>query len=190
MQALDSLHLESLHLEGRRLTRHFCKYTMFSHWAKHGDNWEARLILGGHAGQYAMAINYSRDSMARPFSAFCYMRGSGFDPDETRSGLLLKPATIIVVKAERENEDAVRKILRRRNLELDHVTTSSGGCEAWIEEEGPGLVVRDLAPPEGVKSNAPSCRLCICSILQCGRRCDPFHMTEVEVRYDACRKGT
>ena len=94
MQALDSLHLESLHLEGRRLTRHFCKYTMFPHWAKHGDNWEARLILGGHAGQYAMAINYSRDSMARPFLA-----------------------TIIVVKAERENEDAVRKILRRRNLQ-------------------------------------------------------------------------
>ena len=32
---------------------------------------------------------------------------------------------------------------------LDHVTTSSGSCEAGEDEKGPGLLVRDFTPPEG-----------------------------------------
>ncbi|CAJ1416944.1 unnamed protein product [Effrenium voratum] len=54
-----------------------------------GDDWEAGLIRGGHAGQYAMAFNYRRDAMARPFLA-----------------------TTIEVKAEREKEDAVEEFSR------------------------------------------------------------------------------
>ncbi|CAJ1352120.1 unnamed protein product [Effrenium voratum] len=183
--------LEGLNLEGRRLTSHSCKCTMLSYLSKHGDNWEDRLILGGHAGQYAMAINYSRDAMARPLrileALLLDIRESRFNPDETRSGRFSKSAASILVKDESENEDAIEVIPEAPEpVEAGHVTTSSGSCEAGEDEKGPGLVVRDFTPPDGFNLVQHSKLKTLhlqqgghVKMLQCGRRCGPFHTSEV-----------
>ena len=199
--------LEGLNLEGRRLTSHSCKCTVLSYLSKHGDNWEDRLILGGHAGQYAMAINYSRDAMARPLrvleALLLDIRESRFNPDETRSGRFSKSAASILVKDESENEDAIEVITEAPEpVEAGHVTTSSGSCEAGEDEKGPGLVVRDFTPPDGFNLVQHSKLKTLhlqqgghVKMLQCGRRCGPFHTSEVSVRYDTpkcsvCWKST
>ena len=77
-------------MSGRNVAFQSCKRTLLSWAGRHGENWDGRLVLGGHVGHVKSLITYSRDALARPLmvlekilSRVC---NGQFKPDETRSG--------------------------------------------------------------------------------------------------------
>ena len=86
-----------------RVSSHSCKATMLSYLAKFGASIPDREILGGHTGRMKSVLTYSRDSLAAPLRVLDSMleqiRGGHFDPNASRSGMLLtkvKQETVVI----------------------------------------------------------------------------------------------